>query len=522
VRIGRQGARGSGFTIRFIVDPRAREGIDFVLSRVEDHLIFRNKSALKVIPESLNLGPVEYFELLANNQSLNSSDRGIFEKLRRRINHKSKTMTGSELERIHEIIIGEFAKIPLNENLLTEWFQLEISQNHWSDLLLLLENSSSLSLFGGIINTLSKTHPDSFNTWIAVHRAPVMNAILKIFKKEGFNALSPIGFRPAAMVLQQSQNGIDINETVSPATLEEWKVFMVLLEHKAGLTTTGMATHILQRSPVLKQNSQLLDKALSGLLPKLYKQMSVDDVRRFHEIFLSAPASAKLTDWQALALLGAQNKDSQMPLDPEFYFNTPIWKSRTWSNQERKQVLQILQSPNQNYRLWNSIYFLAQKQTEELQRMGLPTLHQAGMAWKLFKESVRAHLPGEHMPPEPKKNLLEVMDPSRWDRDSIRELRTALVDALEYYKQGESTTRLMTLLSLPITWQNLEFRQMVIDVVSVDGFLSEIALTFPQWLEHPEPPTGPSESKLQDVVDAEIVNHPEELQKPRLSCRDAI
>ena len=45
---------GPGLTIRFTVDPNAREWTDF--TRVDDYVRFKNKKALKVIPESLNFG----------------------------------------------------------------------------------------------------------------------------------------------------------------------------------------------------------------------------------------------------------------------------------------------------------------------------------------------------------------------------------------------------------------------------------------------------------------------------------
>jgi formylglycine-generating enzyme required for sulfatase activity len=82
---GRRGARGTGLTIRFNVDPSAREGVDFTVH--SSYVVFLNKKALTVIQESLNLGIVELVDMMDSGKfNLDSSDKGIFEKLKRRLN----------------------------------------------------------------------------------------------------------------------------------------------------------------------------------------------------------------------------------------------------------------------------------------------------------------------------------------------------------------------------------------------------------------------------------------------------
>lgn len=116
--LGKRGARGSGITIRFTVDPRAREGTDFILSHPElgssgqklsqsTHVIWRNKNAIRVIPESLNLSPFEYFEFLANGQVIQSEDQALLWKLKRKINQSviSGTVSSEELEKIHLLVL---------------------------------------------------------------------------------------------------------------------------------------------------------------------------------------------------------------------------------------------------------------------------------------------------------------------------------------------------------------------------------------------------------------------------------
>jgi hypothetical protein len=104
--IGKKGARGTGLTIRFTVDPDAVEGRDFKLMgflSTGDYVVFRNKRALHVIPESLNFGPVEYFRFLASDD-LSNDDLGTLEKLNRRIKSFKRIITPEEKEEIAEIV----------------------------------------------------------------------------------------------------------------------------------------------------------------------------------------------------------------------------------------------------------------------------------------------------------------------------------------------------------------------------------------------------------------------------------
>jgi hypothetical protein len=121
-KIGREGARGTGLTIRFTVDPRAREGTDFVI--YESFWIIRNKAALRVIPESLNLTPLEFFTRLASGKDFNPADRGILEMAKRRMNHQLlANHSPQEAEQIFAIVKAH----PDNQVLQKEWFSLPIS-----------------------------------------------------------------------------------------------------------------------------------------------------------------------------------------------------------------------------------------------------------------------------------------------------------------------------------------------------------------------------------------------------------
>ncbi len=117
-RIGRQGARGTGLTIRFEVDPKARAGEDFILQG--DYVIFRNKRALTVIAESLSLRPLEYFQMLAGGSGITKDDEGMREKLKRRIRNKVRTLTAEDQAEIAKLVRAELEKSDPNYLLLRE------------------------------------------------------------------------------------------------------------------------------------------------------------------------------------------------------------------------------------------------------------------------------------------------------------------------------------------------------------------------------------------------------------------
>ncbi|MFL5815241.1 MAG: hypothetical protein ACJ763_16810 [Bdellovibrionia bacterium] len=128
-QIGREGARGTGITIRFHVHPDAKEGVDF--TRENSFLIFHNKNALRVIPESLNLTPHQYFEFLANGDKIDPSERAIFEKLKRKVTAGRGALSDEEYGKIRAVVAASIQKGEFNEPLLKEWAALPRSA-HWS------------------------------------------------------------------------------------------------------------------------------------------------------------------------------------------------------------------------------------------------------------------------------------------------------------------------------------------------------------------------------------------------------
>jgi hypothetical protein len=133
-KTGKEGARGTGLTIRFHLDPNTREGHDFNYVPAHDYVVVKNKSALKVIPESLDIDPVEYFKMLSESQGsgLQNSDRGILEKLKRRIGTKVKALTSQQEEAVLKIVQSAIqnSSNPENSNVIREWYSFPISTDH--------------------------------------------------------------------------------------------------------------------------------------------------------------------------------------------------------------------------------------------------------------------------------------------------------------------------------------------------------------------------------------------------------
>ena len=123
-KVGREGARGTGITIRFMLDPAAREGTDFTFDRPSGYIVVHNKKALSVIPESLDLTPRQFFEVLIHNGATwGEHDKSILEKFKRRM--KKKLLANPEemaeiAEKVNEALLQETT----NASLLEEWLSL--------------------------------------------------------------------------------------------------------------------------------------------------------------------------------------------------------------------------------------------------------------------------------------------------------------------------------------------------------------------------------------------------------------
>jgi hypothetical protein len=130
-RIGREGARNTGFTIRFTIDPAARLGVDF--TQHKDYLIFHNRNALRVIPESLNVSALQLFEHISEGNDFSKSDLGMQEKLKLKLMQRGALISEEDEKKIVAIARKELWKPDPNPLLVDVWFSLPFS-SHYPDI----------------------------------------------------------------------------------------------------------------------------------------------------------------------------------------------------------------------------------------------------------------------------------------------------------------------------------------------------------------------------------------------------
>ena len=140
-QIGTKGAAGTGLTIRFKASPEsaqnAIEGRDFLVQG--NYVIFRNRAVIQVIPESLNIGIVEYFEMISEGKVFDASEKGILMKLKRKMGNQIRLISEVEKSKLLSLIgenVIKFIASPKSLTLeslplpLREWFSLEISAQY--------------------------------------------------------------------------------------------------------------------------------------------------------------------------------------------------------------------------------------------------------------------------------------------------------------------------------------------------------------------------------------------------------
>ena len=134
--VGKKGARGTGITIRFTVKPEAREGTDFIFVQGEksslaadgEYIVWLNKDAIRVIPESLDFTPVGYFQFLAEGKSISADDQALLWKLKRKLDHTiiSGRIPEQDLEEIRAITLAQIkSNAPNKDIVIQEWLRLE-------------------------------------------------------------------------------------------------------------------------------------------------------------------------------------------------------------------------------------------------------------------------------------------------------------------------------------------------------------------------------------------------------------
>lgn len=118
-KIGREGARGTGITVRFKVHPDAIKGVDFTIHN--DYLVFKNKNALELIPEKVAMNTLDYFKLISYGE-IGRSDKGLINRVKSRIGMMGG-LNQQEVKEIHRLV-GKDLKSGQDSFLAKEWYSL--------------------------------------------------------------------------------------------------------------------------------------------------------------------------------------------------------------------------------------------------------------------------------------------------------------------------------------------------------------------------------------------------------------
>ena len=153
----KQGLYRNGFSISFHMHPKAREGVDFKLAG--DMVLVLNRNAIRVIPESLDVGgPLDYFHLLKEGER---GSLALLEKVRRRLDFKyTHEKETPEIKR--EIAQAlEFLKQENDFHLWREWFALKLSRNYPKIVEEMIDTKDSQIFQYLIKNIFSQSHWDN-------------------------------------------------------------------------------------------------------------------------------------------------------------------------------------------------------------------------------------------------------------------------------------------------------------------------------------------------------------------------
>lgn len=129
---GLEGAVGSGLTIRFRLDSRARLGTDFKIDKyAPDYIVVVNKLALHVIPESLDAPLEDWFKV---TRMAGARNLGLLLRLDKRLQTKWHAATDAERENARTAIkrdlqraISEHEMTEETATLLSAWFKQPLS-----------------------------------------------------------------------------------------------------------------------------------------------------------------------------------------------------------------------------------------------------------------------------------------------------------------------------------------------------------------------------------------------------------
>jgi len=104
VAVGDFGARDTGINIKFWLHPNAREGTDFLYIPQKKYLVIKNKNSLKVIYESFNLEPLQYFRMLYQGKFIDTRNIALVEKFKRSMKLKLAAALPEQIKQIYDLV----------------------------------------------------------------------------------------------------------------------------------------------------------------------------------------------------------------------------------------------------------------------------------------------------------------------------------------------------------------------------------------------------------------------------------
>jgi hypothetical protein len=120
----RSGFRGTGFTIRFRVKPEARLKTDFDISG--QYILIHNRRAIEIIPETMNMGLLDYYDWLLSSPELSKDDLGIYQRLRLAMRASFANPSQDEIKHLREFTDTEVIKLlTVDPSPESKWLLLE-------------------------------------------------------------------------------------------------------------------------------------------------------------------------------------------------------------------------------------------------------------------------------------------------------------------------------------------------------------------------------------------------------------
>ena len=96
-KLGFKGAKGTNLTIRFKLNLKAREESDFIYNRNNGVVILKNKKAITLIQENINVTLKDFIKLVING-GVREQDLGLIEKMKRKF--KRKVFEKNEIDEV--------------------------------------------------------------------------------------------------------------------------------------------------------------------------------------------------------------------------------------------------------------------------------------------------------------------------------------------------------------------------------------------------------------------------------------